>query len=52
MIPAWGGYVVDLNRSEASRMLRATVRTARDPWKDRDYGRSIYDYYGAPYPYG
>ena len=44
-----GGYVVDLDRArlEGAPHFRAN----EDPWSDRDYGRSIYDYYGIAYPY-
>jgi hypothetical protein len=43
-----GGFVVDLDRSK----LEAAPRYGRDedPWStNRDYGRSVYDYYGYPY---
>ena len=44
-----GGFVVDLDRSklEGAPSYRAT----EDPWSDREYGRSIHDYYGMSYPY-
>ena len=44
-----GGYVVDLDRSRLEGAPR--YRANEDPWSDRDYGRSIYDYYGVAYPY-
>ena len=42
-----GGFVVDLDRSklEGAPSYRAT----HDPWTDRNYGRSIHDYYGVAY---
>ena len=46
---AMGGYVVDLDRSKLEGAPR--YRPDEDPWKDRAYGRSIYDYYGVAYPY-
>jgi len=44
-----GGFVVDLDRSklEGGPSYRAT----EDPWSDSEYGRGVYDYYGARYPY-
>jgi hypothetical protein len=44
-----GGYVVDLDRSRLEGAPR--YRPDEDPWSDRDYGRSIYDYYGIAYPW-
>lgn len=46
---AKGGYVVDLDRSRLENA--PTYRSNEDPWSDREYGRSVYDYYGQPYPY-
>lgn len=44
-----GGYVVDLDKS----VLEAAPRfgAGEEPFRDRDYGRSVYDYYGMNYPY-
>jgi sporulation protein YlmC with PRC-barrel domain len=44
-----GGYVVDLDKE----MLTNAPRYARDrePAYDRDYGRSVYDYYGVTFPW-
>ena len=44
-----GGYVVDLDRSRLEGA--PSYKANDDPWADRGYGRSIYDYYGVPYPY-
>ena len=44
-----GGYVVDLDRSKLEGAPR--YRANEDPWADREYGRSVYDYYGVNYPY-
>ena len=44
-----GGYVVDLDRSRLEGA--PSYKANDDPWTDRDYGRSIYDYYGVAYPY-
>ncbi len=45
-----GGYVVDLSREQLER----APSYARDetPWAQPGYGRSVYDYYGMPYPWG
>ena len=43
-----GGYVVDLDRSRLEGA--PSYKADEDPWSDRDYGRSIYDYYGMAYP--
>lgn len=43
-----GGFVVDLDR----KRLEGAPSFGRDedPWsQDRNYGRSVYDYYGVPY---
>ena len=44
-----GGYVVDLDRSQLEGAPR--YGAGEDPWADRNYGRSVYDYYGVAYPY-
>jgi hypothetical protein len=44
-----GGFVVDLDRSRLESA--PSYRTNEDPWVDREYGRSVYDYYGERYPY-
>jgi sporulation protein YlmC with PRC-barrel domain len=44
-----GGYVVDLDKSRLEGA--PSYRSGEDPWRTRDYGRSIYDYYGVEYPY-
>jgi PRC-barrel domain protein len=44
-----GGYVVDLDRTRLEKA--PSYRDSEDPWSDRDYGRSVYDYYGEAYPY-
>jgi sporulation protein YlmC with PRC-barrel domain len=43
-----GGYVVDLDRSRLEEA--PSYKSNDDPWVDRDYGRSVYDYYGVAYP--
>jgi PRC-barrel domain len=42
-----GGYVVDLDK----RTLEGapTYRSGEEPIYTREYGRSVYDYYGVPY---
>jgi hypothetical protein len=47
--PDMGGYVVDLDRSKLENA--PSYGADEDPWTDRDYGRRVYDYYGAEYPY-
>ena len=47
--PKVGGYVVDLDRSKLEGA--PTYRSSDNPWSDREYGRRVYDYYGARYPY-
>jgi PRC-barrel domain len=44
-----GGFVVDLDRSKLEGA--PSYRANEDPWSDREYGRKVYDYYGATYPY-
>ena len=44
-----GGYVVDLDRSRLDGA--PSYKAEEDPWSDRAYGRSIYDFYGLSYPY-
>jgi sporulation protein YlmC with PRC-barrel domain len=44
-----GGFVVDLDRSKLE--AAPSYRANEDPWSNRDYGRSVYEYYGARYPY-
>lgn len=47
--PSKGGYVVDIDKA----LLEAAPRYGadQDPFEDRDYGRSVYDYYGVTYPW-
>ena len=40
-----GGYVVDLDRSQLEGA--PPYGAGEDPWADRNYGRSVYDYYGV-----
>ena len=47
--PNMGGYVVDLDRSRLEGA--PSYKSNEDPWSDRNYGRSVYDYYGESYPY-
>ena len=44
-----GGYVVDLDKE----LLKNAPRYERDsePVHDRDYSRSVYDYYGVTFPF-
>ena len=44
-----GGYMVDLDKSRLENA--PSYRAGEDPWGNRDYGRSVYDYYGIAYPY-
>jgi sporulation protein YlmC with PRC-barrel domain len=44
-----GGYAVDLDKSLLDNAPR--YEAGREPAYDRDYGRSIYDYYGMAYPW-
>ncbi|WP_240791055.1 PRC-barrel domain-containing protein [Roseomonas sp. AR75] len=48
--PDQGGYVVDIPREQ----LESAPSYARDetPWNDPLYGRSVYGYYGLPFPMG
>jgi sporulation protein YlmC with PRC-barrel domain len=41
------GYVVDLDKRKLEGA--PTYRAGEEPMYDREYGRSIYDYYGVPY---
>jgi sporulation protein YlmC with PRC-barrel domain len=42
-----GGYVVDLDKRKLEGA--PTYRVGEEPVYNREYGRSIYDYYGLPY---
>ena len=42
-----GGYVVDLDKRKLEGA--PTYRTGEEPIYTREYGRSVYDYYGVPY---
>jgi hypothetical protein len=42
-----GGYVVDTTKEELERAPSYTA--AETPWKDPDYGRSVYDFYRIPF---
>ncbi|MDF0545753.1 PRC-barrel domain-containing protein [Sphingobium sp. H39-3-25] len=46
---AQGGYVIDLDKE----LLKNAPRYERDrePVYDRDYNRSVYDYYGVTFPF-
>jgi hypothetical protein len=46
---AKGGYVVDLDKALLDNAPR--YADERRPAYDRDYGRSVYDYYGLTYPW-
>lgn len=43
-----GGYVIDLDKSLLENAPRYS--NENEPTYDRDYGRSINDYYGVTYP--
>ena len=42
-----GGYVVDLDKRKLEGA--PTYRAGEEPMYDREYGRSLSDYYGVPY---
>lgn len=42
-----GGYVVDLDKSRLENAPRYSEEN--EPEYDRDYGRTVHDYYGATY---
>jgi sporulation protein YlmC with PRC-barrel domain len=44
-----GGYVIDLDKSILDDAPR--YDSGREPAYDKDYGRSVYDYYGLTYPW-
>lgn len=44
-----GGYVVDLDKSQLENAPRYAA--GDEPVHDREYGRSVYDYYGVTYPW-
>lgn len=44
-----GGYVVDLDKQQLENAPR--YAKGDEPAYDRDYGRSVYDYYGVTYPW-
>lgn len=44
-----GGYVVDLDKSQLENAPR--YASGSEPTHDREYGRSVYDYYGVTYPW-
>lgn len=44
-----GGYVVDLDKSVLEQAPR--YRAGEEPTYNRDYGRSVYDYYGVTYTF-
>ena len=44
-----GGYVVDLDKSQLENAPR--YASGDEPVHDREYGRSVYDYYGVTYPW-
>ena len=45
--PGKGGYVVDLDREKLKRAR--SFRAGEEPDFDRDYDRTVYDYYGVIY---
>ncbi|HKR16417.1 PRC-barrel domain-containing protein [Rhizorhapis sp.] len=44
-----GGYAVDLDKSLLENAPRYS--SDKEPAFDREYGRSVYDYYGVTYPW-
>lgn len=44
-----GGYVVDLDKSRLENAPRYSAEN--EPLHDREYGRSVYDYYGMTFPW-
>lgn len=44
-----GGYVVDLDKSQLDNAPR--YASGDEPPHDREYGQSVYDYYGVTYPW-
>jgi len=44
-----GGYAIDLDKSLLDNAPR--YEAGREPEYDRNYGRSVYDYYGMTYPW-
>lgn len=44
-----GGYVVDLDKERLENAPRYSSES--EPTYDRDYGRSVHDYYGVTYPW-
>lgn len=42
-----GGYVVDIDRQQLDGA--PSYDRNETPWRDPNYGRSVYDYYGVPY---
>jgi hypothetical protein len=44
-----GGYVVDLDKSVIEKAPRYAA--GNEPAYDREYGRSVYDYYNIPYTF-
>ena len=44
-----GGYVVDLDKERLEDAPRYS--SGQEPTYDRDYGRSVYSYYGVTYPW-
>ena len=44
-----GGYVVDLDKERLEDAPRYS--SGHEPTYDRDYGRSVYSYYGVTYPW-
>lgn len=47
--PQQGGYVVDLDRKVLEEAPRHTAEQTPD--YDDAYGRTVFGYYGVPYPY-
>ncbi|KEQ53419.1 PRC-barrel domain-containing protein [Sphingobium chlorophenolicum] len=47
--PSQGGYVIDLDKDVLEQAPRYTA--GNEPAYDKNYGNSVYDYYGVTYPY-
>ncbi|AEG50631.1 PRC-barrel domain protein [Sphingobium chlorophenolicum L-1] len=44
-----GGYVIDLDKDVLEQAPRYSA--GNEPAYDKNYGNSVYDYYGVTYPY-
>ncbi|UZW57025.1 PRC-barrel domain-containing protein [Sphingobium sp. JS3065] len=47
--PSQGGYVINLDKAVLEQAPR--YEAGKEPAYDKDYGNSVYDYYGLTYPY-